>query len=102
MSFEFANYTGLIKPDEIGIPWKGTLNVLENDASKWLTHENVPADIKKLGNKRILLIDNSAISRSTNAQKTFPKMPASLELKRVLPEQEVSYWISKIMETNNT
>jgi hypothetical protein len=102
MAFELCNYTGLISPDTIGNPWKGTLNILGADGSKWLDHECVPVDIKKLGNQRILLIDNAVINRTMNGQKTFPKMIASLNLIKILSEEQVSFWINKIMVANKS
>jgi len=100
MSFELCNYTGLISPDTIGNPWKVNLNILGPDAAKWLDHECVPADIQKLGNQRILLIDSAVINRTVNGQKTFPRMMASLNLIKILTKEQVSFWINKIMDAN--
>jgi hypothetical protein len=88
-SFNLWNWTGL-QPD-------GTLPTGQTFGNEhWVWNEGNPGDILPFEGTRVVLLGPAPYSRSWNAGRRFPNMPAEFSVERVLAPNEVTDWLARI------
>jgi hypothetical protein len=61
----------------------------------WIFNEGTPAEIPELDGHRLIILGPPPYSRGWSAQRTFARMPASLDA-HPLPRAEVDAWFAKL------
>lgn len=80
--------------------WRSLINNKENPAQSiafkdsWIWSEGAPEDIPAYRNRRVILLGLPAYSRSSRAQRTFKNLKASIEIDKVLTEEEIEQWLN--------
>lgn len=72
----------------------------ENVIRTYVWGEGVPADIIRFKGKRVLLLRDATIRRSWNVNRTFQPLAASLEVEKVLPQEEVKALFEQFQATS--
>jgi hypothetical protein len=89
-AFNMWNWPGL-QPD-------GTLPVGQTTGNEyWIWNEGNPGDIVPFEGTRVVLLGPPPYSRSWNAGRRFPHLPAEFVVERVLPAEEVNDWLTRII-----
>ncbi|MGW2593246.1 hypothetical protein ACWCXC_23660 [Streptomyces sp. NPDC001515] len=72
----------------------GSFELLAPDGER-IWNEGLPEDIPVVGDRRLLVLDTPAYTRSWNADRFFPHLPGTAALSRVLPAEEAGAWFAR-------
>lgn len=80
--------------------WKSLIGNKDNTAlsisyqDSWIWSEGAPVDIPAYNGRRVILLGLPAYSRSSRVQRTFKNLKASIEIDKVLTEEEIEKWLN--------
>lgn len=73
---------------------KENLSLAKGFSSYWIWGEGIPADISVHDGHRVILLGLRSYARSSRAQRTFKNLQASIDVEKVLTEEEINNWIN--------
>jgi hypothetical protein len=66
------------------------------DTEHWIWNEGMPADILPFEGQRVVLLGPPLYERSWNTARAIPALKPTLEVQKVLEEQDVRQWLNRL------
>jgi hypothetical protein len=74
---------------------RGNFNLVDA-YGEWIWNEGRPADIPKLEETRVVVLDPEPYARSWNAGRAYPLMRPTVTVTGMLPPEEAGHWLSLV------